>query len=178
MSQTVTQNSFLSQNWVKCTVCTHWTLVGLTLRLGRAHNTLSQAWPSRVARVYRPYYGPLSAVSLGARERCSSVSQLPSVTIQNCIATQALASHALRVVSRALPRVSQPPTPYRGALLHRIAALESCITTQSRPSATIQCFVSRLPLARPCARCCTPCAQAGSVVGCIVALPRRVVAES
>ena len=46
-----------------------------------------------------------------------------------CIATLA---PTVRAVLRVLHRLSQPPAPYRGALLHRIATHARCITTQSR----------------------------------------------
>ena len=81
----------------------------------------------------------------------------------------------------ALPRVSQPPTPYRGALLRRIAvlaALHHHTTVAPHPRYNVLYRDFPWP-GHARARCRKPGAQAGRVVACvmacIMALPHRVV---
>ena len=84
-----------------------------------------QCTESRLGWVHRVHtMNPSCAPTTRALRRgCSHsvVSQLPSVTIQNCIATQAPASHALRAChARCRACREQPPASYRslGALYH------------------------------------------------------------
>ena len=96
---------------------------------------------------------------------------------------------ALRAVSRVLPRVSQPSAPYRGVLLHRIAA-PGCTVLRHKVaplSATIQLlYRDPAPSRVHCAQCrvrdrpyCGPTTSCrGSCLGCITGRLSRVVAES
>ena len=147
MTQKVTQNSVLSQNWVKCTVCTHpWPRLCACCTLG---------WPCRGALGAVSWPSPGRIVACVGPCRCAHarwriVSQRYVATqgrvaspfrsrYKICIATLAPTALALRAVLSALPRVSLPPPPpppppppaaYRGALHD----------TKSAPSATIQFF--------------------------------------
>ena len=93
----MTQNSVLSQNWVKCTVCTHMAQATCTLLTGSAVSWL--LWP---------YRGSPGAVSWPCCRRAKAVSQgLPGLVAR---------SVSRRVVAhpRALLRaMSQPPQPCR-----------------------------------------------------------------
>ena len=105
-----------------------------------------------------------------------------------CIATLAPVVRALPVVSRALPRVSQPPTQYCGALLRRIATLALCIASHdtiffvSRPKGRLNHdtnFVSQHPhLARLRVVSQASSAHVARTVGHIVVVLGRVATPS
>ena len=94
-----------------------------------------------------------------------------------CARTARRVARTLRVVSCTLPRVSQPPAPYRGALLRRIATLAALYhdtTVAPQPRYNVLYRDSPWPgYAR--VRCRMPCTQADRVVACIVDLPRHIM---
>ena len=123
MSQTVTQNSALSQNWVRCTRCTPW------LRL-RAQAERTAPRPA----VLQPMAGRVAGLP------CRVAGwPLPRTHCASCCAPSAV-SYASCVVSWLLPG----PV----AALYRDTA--SCQTSPCHD--TTDCIVTHSPTARPSAR--------------------------
>ena len=141
--------------WLGC-------VAGLARPCRRPGPTMSQAWPGCIVALChrapslataRHIVGSL-AMSQGARRRIAALAAVyhdpdspPSATIQNFVSWPS-ASQAAR-----------------------------CIVTQKAAPQPRYKFVSRLPLAKPCA--CVhyrmPHVQADRIVACIVALPHRVM---
>ena len=104
MTQTVTQNSSLSQNWVEC--------IGCTPKEPRPGALCSCTTPRLCAQRRVVAYRASCCGCVSGRvacARCCIATFLPlplGHDIKNCIATQSLL-RTLRVVLRTLPRVSQ-----------------------------------------------------------------------
>ena len=128
---------------------------------------VSQAQQRPCHRPPRSYRGRV----VSAHVRWCVVSQrgclLPPVTIQNYIATQSM-SRAHCSLCRAHARSYRRPCHSTLLPCRSVVSQPCCAILRNNccPSATIQCFVSRLPLARPCthARCHLPRAQASRIV--------------
>ena len=137
MSQTVTQNSALSQNWVGCTRCTPWP----SLRAQAAHPALRPTLSRCVVVVPRP---------------CSSlwptVSQSPSVVswLCHCVHERAAARRVVsplsRIVALSLGARARCCAPCRSTL-HAVSPGVSRHTPAAKPLPschdTIICIVTR-----------------------------------
>ena len=127
-------NSVLSQNWLKCTLCTHpWPRLRARWALGRpcrgAPSAVSWPSPGRITAYARSCHGRVAGVSLHACTRWRAVSQRCVATqgrvvgpfrsqYKICIVTLALAARALRAASRMLPCVHYAPhrSPHRDTI--------------------------------------------------------------
>ena len=157
MSQIVTQNSTLSQNWVGCTRCTPWpSLRAQVVRTPRAGPCRGTHW-RRVVAVPRPCQSLWPVVSQACRCADTALSQLPSVMIQVCIATSYL-PRAMSCRVACLPgRVAAPTRPCRGLyrditpcrmpllvmiqnLYHDLASTASCVA-RTTPYHGVSCAV-------------------------------------
>ena len=121
-------------------VHTQWTLAGRTLRAHSAQAGRVATCRGRTSAVSQHVVGRVVAVSQACRYAHASLSKLPSVTIQVCIAI----SYLPRAVSHACPAVSQP-------LHDRVVA---CLATKPSSQASschniTNCIVTHSPVARP-----------------------------